>query len=414
MFIQQEVLRFEIPENDLLRVQVVECKSGPSHVESSAVLSSPHVFLVVSRVQLAAECQLQEQVQGLVAIVCLVQPDNETGVAHQLDILLAHDTGLHARLDNVSLAQGLQRIHLARLHVLHHLHRAEAPAAQQAQPLQLLPLDVAEALLAAGRAGPDLLHVARAVLASLLELLQGPQEHVEGRFVHDQGGGAIGRDVDGRRAGLALQQGQLAEALRCLELGHLRSVLHDIDGAFNQDVEVLSLLTLLEDLLILAEVHLNERLGERSLLIVIERIQELDLVQVLDVLLRLLHRRCRQDLLELGPVDDADHCGGLRDDGRGSRGQVHQRQLAKALALLQHAHAGGRGGVGALALAVLGDHDLKLTTHDSVEVVSVQVALLDHLCALLNILLPHQIDHRLALCIVQGGDGRQIVVFFQG
>mmetsp|Transcript_137876 Transcript_137876/g.428454 ORF Transcript_137876/g.428454 Transcript_137876/m.428454 type:complete len:674 (+) Transcript_137876:532-2553(+) len=415
--VEQQVLRLQVPEDDLLAVQVLERESRAGHVELGAVLPAPQVLLVVSGVELAPKTELKEQVEHLVSVERLVQLDDEGRVAHHLDVLLAHDAGLHAGLHDVALAQAFQGVHLPGLGVLDQVHDAEAAAAEQAQLLEVLADDVARALAAAAGVGAHLGDLGRAGLASLLELLKGSEQHVEGCLVDRQERGAVRRDIDGGRARLAGEERPLTEELRLggagrgRQLCDLLAVLDDAHRAVDEDVEQVALLALVEDWLVLAEGHLVERLGELLLLIVLERIQELDPVQVLDVLLGHLVGGIRQDVLELRPVDDHHSRTRLGNDGRGARCEVHERELAETLALCQLTCAGRRGVLGALPLGR--DQDLEGAVHHDVEVVGI-AALLDDLGPLRHFLLPHDLDHGVDPVLLEVHNAVQVRVRLQG
>mmetsp|Transcript_23083 Transcript_23083/g.52512 ORF Transcript_23083/g.52512 Transcript_23083/m.52512 type:complete len:406 (+) Transcript_23083:812-2029(+) len=385
----------------------------PGDVEASTVLPTPQVLLVVCGIQLAAQGKLQEQVQRLVTVVSLVQFDDELGVAHQLHVLFAHDAALHARLHDVALAKRLQGIGLAGLDVLDHLHRSEAAATQQAKALQLLAVDHAEAFLVELHLRLTLPHLRLTVLASLLQLLQWSEEHVERHLVHGECSDSLRGHCDGGRAGLVVEQGLLAEEwsllLAASQFVHLLAVLDDADRALNQDVEVVALLTLLENLLVLAEHHLVQSLGQLDLLIILQRLEKFDLVEVLDVLFAGLHRRARQNALEGSAVDHPDNGWGLGRDRGGTRREVHQRELSETLprtVLADGVHLLHRGGT-------LSNGYVELSLRDDVEVIGVEIALSDDLLPRRDGLLPHASDDLLDLRVIERDHGGQIRIALQ-
>mmetsp|Transcript_56408 Transcript_56408/g.160128 ORF Transcript_56408/g.160128 Transcript_56408/m.160128 type:complete len:512 (-) Transcript_56408:383-1918(-) len=412
VLVEKKVLGLQITEDYLLAVQVLEGECRAGHIELGAVLLAPEVLLVVGRIQLAAERQLEEQVERLLPVEGLIELDDKGRVAHELHVLLAHDARLHPGLDYVALAQGLERVGVARLHVLDHLNGSEAAAAEESHALQVLAVDVAEALARARLLVADLLHDGRARLAALVQLFQGAQQHVEGGLVDRQRGGRLRGDLDRGGPGLIFEQRLLAEHLRRRgrrgEVRHLFAVLDHAHRALYEDVEEVARLALLENRLVLLEAHLVQRLGEFHLLLVLERIQELDLVEVLNVLLAHLLRGRRQDALELQPIDNHDRRRGPRNHGRGARRGVQERELAEALAARDNAHAGGRRFLG--ALAVLRHQHLEGAVHDDVEVVGGEVALLDDLRPNGHILPPHHVNHLLNLALVQVEHRLQIIV----
>mmetsp|Transcript_21791 Transcript_21791/g.59534 ORF Transcript_21791/g.59534 Transcript_21791/m.59534 type:complete len:236 (-) Transcript_21791:1307-2014(-) len=176
-FVQEQILRLQVSEDDLLGVQVLKREGRASDVETRAVQVAPEALLVVRCVQLSAEGKLEQEVERLVAVVRLIEIDDERGVAHKLNVLLAHDTALHARLDNVALAEGLQCIRLLRRGVLNHLHDAKATATQEAEPLELLADNLPEAIHLLLLL--HLLHARCSCLPSLLQFLERAQQHVE-------------------------------------------------------------------------------------------------------------------------------------------------------------------------------------------------------------------------------------------
>mmetsp|Transcript_90658 Transcript_90658/g.293460 ORF Transcript_90658/g.293460 Transcript_90658/m.293460 type:complete len:292 (-) Transcript_90658:1196-2071(-) len=194
LLVEQEVLRLQVSEDDLLRVQVFEGKGRTGHVELRMLLLAPQALSVVGGIKLAAQRQLQEQVEVLLTIVGLKELDNEVGIALQLDILLAHDALLHARLHDVALAQALQCVGLLILDVLNQVHSAEAAAAQQPENLQVLAEDETKLLLR--HTGGNLLHNLRSCFPPGVQRLQGTDKHVEGGPVDDQSRGRLRRDLD--------------------------------------------------------------------------------------------------------------------------------------------------------------------------------------------------------------------------
>mmetsp|Transcript_56407 Transcript_56407/g.160120 ORF Transcript_56407/g.160120 Transcript_56407/m.160120 type:complete len:590 (-) Transcript_56407:138-1907(-) len=415
VLVEKKVLGLQITEDYLLAVQVLEGECRAGHIELGAVLLAPEVLLVVGRIQLAAERQLEEQVERLLPVEGLIELDDKGRVAHELHVLLAHDARLHSGLHDVALAQGLERVGLVGRHVLHHLHGTEAAAAEEPQALQVLAADAAEALggVLTGP-GHDLLDDGRARLAAALELVERAQQHVEGRLVHGQGRGRGRGDANRGPARLVLEQGLLAEELRLLGRGGeprlLLAVDDDAHRAVDEDVEEVALLALLEDVLAPGEGHLAQRPGELELLLVLEGRQDLDLVQVLDVLLCHLERGGREDVLELMPVDDHHRGFALRNDGRGARRNVHQRELAEALSLCQDPHVGLRRRRLLSALPPLRHENLETSLGHNVEIVSAEIALRDDLRAGLDLLLPHDIDHLLDLAVIQGDHGGQVCI----
>mmetsp|Transcript_76771 Transcript_76771/g.203866 ORF Transcript_76771/g.203866 Transcript_76771/m.203866 type:complete len:676 (-) Transcript_76771:172-2199(-) len=413
--IEQEVLRLQVPVDDLLAVQMLERKGRARHVELRQGLLTPQVLLVVRCVQLTAQRQLQKKVERLVSVVRLVESHDEGRIAHHLDVLLAHDTGLHAGLDDIPLAECLQGVRLSRFDVLGHLHRAEATASKKRVPFELLARDLAETLHALlPPHWPHLQHGVVAVLAALLELLQGADQHVEGHLVHGEGRGGLRRDVDRGCARLVCQERSLTEELRLLSRGleivDLLAVLHDAHGAVYQDVEEVAFLALLEDVLILGEGHLVQRLGEFELLVVLERVQQLNLVQQLDVLLGRFSGCGSQDALELHAVNDHDGPVGLGCDRCCAWGEIHEGKLAEAHTLGKCRRRCCRRALGALRLARLLDLHFELALDYYVEVVGVEVALLDDLIASRHRLLPHEADHLLNLAIIQHDHSLQVLV----
>mmetsp|Transcript_69188 Transcript_69188/g.156912 ORF Transcript_69188/g.156912 Transcript_69188/m.156912 type:complete len:308 (+) Transcript_69188:281-1204(+) len=185
-FIEKEVLWFQVAEYDLSTVQMLESEGCARDVELGTFLLAPQAFLVVSCVQFAAKGQLEEEVQGLLAIVGLVELDDKRAVTQQLHVLLAHDTLLHAGFDNVALAEGLESVGLTGLQVFHHLNGAKSTAAEKTQALEILPGDDAETLRRLRLDGDDLLDGCCSGFAAGIDVRQWPNQHVEAHLVQRQ------------------------------------------------------------------------------------------------------------------------------------------------------------------------------------------------------------------------------------
>mmetsp|Transcript_9155 Transcript_9155/g.20266 ORF Transcript_9155/g.20266 Transcript_9155/m.20266 type:complete len:228 (+) Transcript_9155:711-1394(+) len=207
LLVQQQVFRLQIPENDLALVHVVEGVDNTGHVELGVGLLAEEVLLVVGGIELPAQGQLEEEVKGLLAVESLEEFDHKGGVAHELHVFLAHDTGLHTRLDDVPLAESLEGVGVPGLHVLDELHGTEATTAEQAEPLQVALLNKAVALsvdglvFCLGARGP----------ARLLDVGQRSEQHLEGLPVQSQSSCDVRDDFDSRRSGLGPEKSLLAE-----------------------------------------------------------------------------------------------------------------------------------------------------------------------------------------------------------
>mmetsp|Transcript_12582 Transcript_12582/g.36077 ORF Transcript_12582/g.36077 Transcript_12582/m.36077 type:complete len:466 (+) Transcript_12582:864-2261(+) len=425
LVVEQQVLRLQVAVDDVPLVAMLEGKDGAGDVVPCVLLAPVEALAVVGRVQLAAESRLEQEVQRLGPVVGGVKLDDEGRIRHHEDVLLVHHALLHARLDDEALAQALQGIGVTSGLVLPKLDRAKTTATQQTDAGQVLPLDLA---------GWRVVHLALDPLASAhgglllvsdLEVLQRADQLVEGVAVQGQGLGRRRLDGDRGRPRLAAQQGALAEELRCArglargEPRQLLVVLDDTNLALIQDVEGASWLALLEDDLVLREVHLDERLGDCALLLPEQRVEDADPVEVLDVLFDLVVRHLHQNVLEVRPVNDPHHGvgNGLHRSGPGN--EVQQSQLAEAAAAVYGAHvlrlAAFHGALGTLRLiALLADKNLEAALLDDVEVVRHQVALGDDLLALGHVLLPKDLHHLLDPGIVEGDHGLQVVVLVEG
>mmetsp|Transcript_66630 Transcript_66630/g.216822 ORF Transcript_66630/g.216822 Transcript_66630/m.216822 type:complete len:505 (+) Transcript_66630:797-2311(+) len=373
------------------------------------------VLLVVGGIQLSTQCQFEQEVQRLLAVEGLEEFHDEGRIAQHLHILLAHDALLHTRLHDVALAQGLQGKGLAGLHVLHELHGPETAAAEETEPLEVLFPDRAELPLGCARGHHRHLAVADLALATrttVLDLLQRPEQHVEGGLVQGQRHGGVGDDCDGGTAGFVFQEGLLSEKVSVFggatELGLLLAVLDNADRAAHKDVEVVALFALIENRLTFREGRLHQCIGNLHVLVILQCRQHLDLLQIADVLRCEVVRRFGQDALEVVPVNDPDDRIDLGLDGGGSRGEVEQRQLAKAAACVDAADSCA-GGLGALAL-LAGDEDLEAARLDDVKVVRVEVTLPDDIGTRSDLLLPRNADHSSQLKVVERHHGFEVGV----
>mmetsp|Transcript_114833 Transcript_114833/g.364963 ORF Transcript_114833/g.364963 Transcript_114833/m.364963 type:complete len:210 (-) Transcript_114833:680-1309(-) len=198
------------------------------------------------------------------------------------------------------------------------------------------------------------------------------------------------------------------------ELRHFLAILDDADVAVVEDVEGVAKLALLDDELVLGEVHFDERRCDLLLLILQQGLEIGDTVQVLHVLLDLVIGDLHQDVLEVLTVDDPNYRILLGLDRSGSRHEVEQGQLSEAASL-------GDGGddlglalglevVGPGALLLLGDEDVEASILYDVKVVRVQVALLDDVRASSHLLLPHDVDETLDPRVVQCRDRLQVLI----
>mmetsp|Transcript_105004 Transcript_105004/g.327495 ORF Transcript_105004/g.327495 Transcript_105004/m.327495 type:complete len:332 (+) Transcript_105004:735-1730(+) len=321
---------------------MLEGEHHAPHVVLGVLLAAVEALPVVGRVELTPERQLQQEVEVLVAVERLIQRNDEAGVRHLEDELFRHDAVLHAHLHDVALAEALHRVGQPRVLVLEQLHRAEAAAAQQADLPEVFPQDPAAALapplVAARRAhlqplgyggvcrevvrllpvpaatGPGWQATAAGRLwPTLLEdVLQRPQQQVEGRAVQGQGHGGPRDHLDRGGARLVLEEGALAKVLGGLLLGAgvqaclLLAVDEDRNLPLVHDVEGVPVLALPHDHLVLLVVHLDHRLRHGDLLVVVEGAQQLALVQVADVLVDLADGALHEGVLEVVPVDDPD------------------------------------------------------------------------------------------------------------
>mmetsp|Transcript_13616 Transcript_13616/g.30092 ORF Transcript_13616/g.30092 Transcript_13616/m.30092 type:complete len:470 (+) Transcript_13616:519-1928(+) len=418
---QQQVLRFQVAENDLPAVQMFEGQDGARHIELGARLVAPHVALVVRGVKFTPQGQLQEQVQVLGAVIGLVKLDDEGTVAHQLDVLLTHDAALHAALHHESLAQGFQCIHIARLGLFHQLHGAKAAAAQQAQLLQILELDIAEAFGIDNHFGLSYLgHHGRTVLATLHQLREGTQHHLKAFLVHKERLGAGAGDLHRGGAGLLVLQCLLSEVgsplSRGRQAGHFLAILDDCHRALHQQEELGANFALFKDRLILGEGHFHHRLCELLLLRILQgSLEHFTSSHVVQVLLHLGFIGFQQNFLELMTCRHEDHRILCRSDGRCAWSKVEQRQLTEASTRLNGAQlCRGRSlQTGAFFAVTFGLRHGKAALLHDVEIVRLQIVLFNQSSSLGHVLLPHHVTHGLHSDIIEVGDGVQVHILLQ-
>mmetsp|Transcript_13475 Transcript_13475/g.36719 ORF Transcript_13475/g.36719 Transcript_13475/m.36719 type:complete len:288 (-) Transcript_13475:1061-1924(-) len=271
MLRKEQVLGLEITVNDAALVQVLESKDGSSNVVLSVFLTAMEGLAVVGGIELSTKCRLEQKVKRLRAIVGLVQLDDKFRVCHHQYVLLVHDTVLHACLDDVALAQTLHGVGISSLLVLPQLHGTEAATAQKTDPSQVLPQDLALALVLAGSPGPALAFASRAVLLvprALHDVLQGTQQHIEGVTVEHEGLCGIRGHLHCGPAHFVVLERAFAEVL-CeaprrarRQDGDARSILDDVHCAIVEDVKGGARLALLNDHFALGEMHLDQCLGE--------------------------------------------------------------------------------------------------------------------------------------------------------
>mmetsp|Transcript_38647 Transcript_38647/g.90824 ORF Transcript_38647/g.90824 Transcript_38647/m.90824 type:complete len:335 (-) Transcript_38647:180-1184(-) len=180
----------------------------------------------------------------------------------------------------------------------------------------------------------------------------------------------------------------------------------------------MSFLTLLDDGLTLGEVHLLQGLCNLKLLILIERLEDLDLVEITKM--DFVHLLCRslQNVLEVGPVNDPYNCICGSFNSSRTRGLVQQRELPKAhsfgdsrnyLCLSQANRQGVEVLVNSLRL-----YDVESSILDDVEEAGILVTFGDQLGARDNILFPSNSNHLLDALIIEGDCGLQVLVLLQG
>mmetsp|Transcript_132610 Transcript_132610/g.330740 ORF Transcript_132610/g.330740 Transcript_132610/m.330740 type:complete len:245 (+) Transcript_132610:100-834(+) len=203
---EEQIFGLEVAIDDLALVAVIEGKDRASHVVPCMLLASMQALLAVGRIQLAAQCRLQQEVKMLLAVVRGVQLDDEIRAGHHQDGLLVHHGFLHPRLHDEALAQRLQGERVARLLVLNQLDGAEAAAAEEANPLQLGPVDVR---LHVCSSSCSLLALqicrSRAILRLCDDVPQGPNKHVERRAIEGKDLGILRGHDHGRCPWLVVQ-----------------------------------------------------------------------------------------------------------------------------------------------------------------------------------------------------------------
>mmetsp|Transcript_92505 Transcript_92505/g.206763 ORF Transcript_92505/g.206763 Transcript_92505/m.206763 type:complete len:255 (-) Transcript_92505:1166-1930(-) len=252
---------------------MLESQDDTSNVVLGMLLAAVETLPVVGGVELTTECRLHEEVERLRAVVRLEQLNDENRVGHHQNVLLVHHALLHAGLDDKALAQRLHGVGVAGNLVFPEVHHTEAAASEEANSLEIPPQDLLAGLVLS-RIGSRLfrgsIHYARAppaIAVGLDDVLQRSQKHGEGLAVQGQRLCGLGGHHHGRRSRFVGQESPLSK-----ELGRARgcagselrlldtTLLHD-DFARIEDVERVAFLALLQDHLILGEVHLNQCLG---------------------------------------------------------------------------------------------------------------------------------------------------------
>mmetsp|Transcript_12892 Transcript_12892/g.32512 ORF Transcript_12892/g.32512 Transcript_12892/m.32512 type:complete len:226 (-) Transcript_12892:1436-2113(-) len=139
LFREEQVFGLQVAVDDAALVQVIESEDCSCDVIFGMLLAPMESLAVVGGIELSPERRFEEEVKCLGAVVGLMQLDDEDRVCHHQDVFLIHDTLLHARLDNVALAETLHRVCLASLLVLPQIDGAEASATEEPDPGKVLP-----------------------------------------------------------------------------------------------------------------------------------------------------------------------------------------------------------------------------------------------------------------------------------
>mmetsp|Transcript_29925 Transcript_29925/g.75372 ORF Transcript_29925/g.75372 Transcript_29925/m.75372 type:complete len:496 (-) Transcript_29925:640-2127(-) len=435
---EQQVLRLQVTIDDPPLMAMLEGKDCAGNVVLGVLLAAMKALSVIGGVQFSAQCWLQEEIEGLRAIVRLVKLDDEEGVGHQQYVFLVHHAFLHARLDHIALAEALQRIGVASHLVLPELNSTESSATQKAYSFQILfhnPLP----LLVRRRGWCHPVHPALDLAGSsaaafcLFVLLDNvskrSEKHLECIAVQRQSLRRLRHHNDGRCARRFVQQRSLAEEgggahrLTGLQAGLLFVILEDGHLTLIEDIEGVTQLALLQNDLLVGKVHLNEGLRNSALLLCQQWHQDVHSAEIIHILVNFLFGDLHQDFLEVGPVDnpherlsDGLHCG--------SAGyKVQQRQLTKAATRGDSTDIGSltafKGFLGALgpsilAILMVGRHeDLKAAFLNDIKVVCHQITLLDDFCAGWHILLPRNVDHRVDAFVVKADHSLKVLISSQ-
>mmetsp|Transcript_3577 Transcript_3577/g.10462 ORF Transcript_3577/g.10462 Transcript_3577/m.10462 type:complete len:645 (+) Transcript_3577:453-2387(+) len=419
---EQQVLGLEVSVDDSPLMQVLEGINRAGDVVLAVPLAAVQALSVVRGIQLATQGGLKQEVQRLGAVVRLPQLDDEIGIGHHQDVLLVHHAVLHARLDDVPLAKTLHGVGFLCDLVLKELHSAEAAATQQANPDEVLAQDLVPGLVRDSRSTWAHRPLARhrgagaALPLPLDDVLQRPQQQVEGVAVEHKGLRCVGRYLYRSAPRLVVEERAFAEVLggRAAHAGgqvaHHGAVLLDGNLAVVEDVKGVAGLALLNDKLVAGEVHFHKGLCQLLLLLSEQRRQDGDPVQILGVLPELCVRHLHEHVLEVPAVDDP-HCGVLFGLHSGSPWhKVQQCQLAEAAALGNGAHNLRVGAGDAVRLLPVRHRDVEGAGLDDIEIVCLKVSLCDDLLPSCHLLFPHDIDEALHLRIVERGNCRQVLV----
>mmetsp|Transcript_60282 Transcript_60282/g.168363 ORF Transcript_60282/g.168363 Transcript_60282/m.168363 type:complete len:362 (+) Transcript_60282:566-1651(+) len=298
LFVEQKVLGLQVPVDDSAFVQVREALNDTRDIKLRMPLAAMETLAVVCGVQFAAERGLQEEVEGLSAVESLKESNDERGIRHHEDVLLVHDAFLHARLHNKALAQSLHSVRFLCGPVLVEFHRPETAASEQPHLRQILTKDsllwpvvgVRLGLVTGADHAPTSLPLGAEFLCALDDVLQRPEQHVEGIAVQRQSLGSFRNDGHSGRARLVIQKRALPESLRLVPaLARCQShLLLPALAAYNlplvENVEGATLLTFLQDNLVFQKVHFSKCLRHRDPLFVQQRLENLHMAQVRRVL----------------------------------------------------------------------------------------------------------------------------------
>mmetsp|Transcript_23756 Transcript_23756/g.77246 ORF Transcript_23756/g.77246 Transcript_23756/m.77246 type:complete len:381 (+) Transcript_23756:1416-2558(+) len=143
--VDEQVLRLEVAVRNLRLLHVSERHHNAAD-EESAVAFVDVVLLKVDK-ELAAAYALEEHEERALVPVRAVQPHDVGMLAHEEELLLAHDVLLHLHLDDVGLAHHLERVQVVLAFSLaHEEYLPESTLAEDAKGLEGVEIEMEGAL----------------------------------------------------------------------------------------------------------------------------------------------------------------------------------------------------------------------------------------------------------------------------
>eukprot|EP00449_Zooxanthella_nutricula_P034460 CAMPEP_0198619050 /NCGR_PEP_ID=MMETSP1462-20131121/161196_1 /TAXON_ID=1333877 /ORGANISM="Brandtodinium nutriculum, Strain RCC3387" /LENGTH=725 /DNA_ID=CAMNT_0044350849 /DNA_START=50 /DNA_END=2225 /DNA_ORIENTATION=+ len=419
VLVQEHVFQFQIPVDDLARVQVLEAEDRAGAPEARVRLRAEQVLVLREHlVQLTPKRGVHEEVHVLLVAVRAMQRHYEPAIEHHQGLPLADDMLLQVFPLGVALGQRLQRVQLAGRLALLQRHEAEGAVAERADRHQVFPRDEFFLVLSSarqqrvqhvGRGGralpprpPRAFELARRSVGLLGHLVQHISQQQGKRVrVERQQGRRLARADHGGPPGLAVQQRALSEVLAPAQDVFPLPVNQHLARAVEHHVERAALLALRDDPLVLDEEGLLQGRHQRLLVVLTqlfpEHLHHVDEFHVLGVLgLRLQPH----DVSVIVPRHDPQLALPGSSNRRLPGAVVQQRQLAEGVADAQGAPS-RRGHVV--------DQNLEEAVVDYEEGVAV-LALSDDVLARVHLDEPEHVRHGLHLLVGQAAPVREVGV----